>query len=79
MDGEVIRKCGHCAYWAKGTKECRRYSPSIHGQLGWPNTHSHDWCGEFKSNATPTSKQIEILERIGITLDGLANMGAMHE
>jgi hypothetical protein len=57
-------RCRNCAYWApRGTDagECRRHAPlpvlALHAPfatleafegVGWPRTHSADWCGEFR-------------------------------
>lgn len=55
--------CVNCAFWAKAMYydrgECRRHAPHANLRVrfpndgrdndyaSWPNTHEHDWCGDF--------------------------------
>lgn len=44
-------QCKDCKFRHSETSdivECRRYPPGVNG---WPYTHDHNWCGEFKKGA----------------------------
>lgn len=48
-------RCETCKFWLDQELEdsgiCRRYPPSGSASVdrhGWPTTHPHAWCGEYR-------------------------------
>lgn len=87
----VTGTCAQCRYWkdvdgglAEGRRECRRWSPKIIVQGGfplgvWPQTRAEDGCGAFKAEGQlGVTEKVSAAQIIGLVKAALDEPGKIY-